>query len=264
VSQESSPIVDDGGGTPLPAPAVGGPGGPPRDFTPHVLRQSWREPRVRFWWLMAAIMTVVALSISIIETIRWSREAWLVNRGTVVQAKTYDHEGHIGGRRINPDILIDLEYEVAGKPYQVTGFLPVQEGFLRNGGTITIRVDPDRPWQWTNRSASPSLRRELVGAIFLLPLIVIALLVGLYLRRRTLALWQRGEAEAVIVVDAKQTALAPRSWYVRCAWRDRRERALVAVYIPQRLARFSGGELIWLITWPSNPFRAIPAVVYQD
>ena len=62
---------------------------------------------------------------------------------------------------------MDLEYEVAGKPYKVTGYLPVQDEPFRNGALTTLHVDPQHPTNWTNRTVAPSLKRQLIGPILL-------------------------------------------------------------------------------------------------
>jgi hypothetical protein len=236
----------------------------PRPLTPRAKSAAWNHPIVRFWRLVAIFMFAVAGYFFIRHTTRWFTEVQLVQSGQVVQGTVTESVDPIGGRHIARDAMVDIRYKVNGTDYKVTGYLQDQTVPYRNGGPIEIRVDPKKPWVWTNRKDRPSLLRALMATILLLPLSIVTGLLNYWLYRRVLRVWQIGQAEVALVADTHQTALAPLSRVVRCTLRDRKDSSLVRVYVPQKVARLHTADVIWLIAPPNNVSRAIAAMVYQD
>ena len=141
--------------------------------------------------------------------------------------------------------------------------LPERRNDLRTGQTISIRIDPKNPKTWTNRTTPPPLIDELFAPLLLLPALVVSVLAAVALRRRVTQLWATGEARQAIVVDTKQTPLAPLSHVVRCTLADGTDKRLITVYLPHRAAgKPAKGQAIWLVTHPKNPQRALAAAAF--
>jgi hypothetical protein len=237
---------------------------PPRPVTRHVRRQAFNEPRVRFWFLITMALIFAGSYFATTQFLNWRTQARLVRSGLVVTATIEDELLPLVGRRVTNENSVTLRYTVDGVSYKVVGFLPVQEGVYMNGGPITIRVDPQRPRLWTNRTEVPSLAHDLFSVTLLLPLIVVSALVCFWFYWRVRSVWERGQPETAIVLETRHTALAPMSRVIRCTPQSRRESIIVTVFIPQRLARVRQGDIIWIINMPHNPWRAIAAVVYMS
>jgi hypothetical protein len=236
---------------------------PPREVSAHVKNRAWNEPHVRFWRLLALAMLIVGAVFAVTSSIEWAKEVRLVKFGVPVDATIAEKGDPLGNRHIASDVVVVVRYKYSGKDYREEGRLPVPSGNYRNGGNIELRIDPNAPDTWTNRTTLPSFFRELLAAFLLLPIFIIAALISYLWYRRILRIWQRGRAEAVIVVDTRHTAIAPRSRVVRCTPRDRRESVLVSVFVPQRLTQLKTGDVIWLLAPQGKPNRAIAALVFQ-
>jgi len=260
VSEPEQPILNDAPGESAAQASPQLPP-PPRTVSPFVLRQSLRDPRVRFSRLVSIFMAVAGLVLGIIGWRSWATESRITRDGVRVDARVYEFGGHLGTMVIPADSEIKLLFELDGKQYTNRGRLPPRDENLRNGDTIPIMVDRENPQLWTSQLRPPSLVKEMLGPILLFPSALIALVVSALLRRRVLALWKHGQPELASVLDAKQTALAPRSWFVRCA---RADRSIVAVYVPRRFGKLEPGQPIWLLAWPRPSQGALAAMVYQE
>jgi hypothetical protein len=77
-----------------------------------------------------------------------------------------------------------------------------------------------------------------------------------------LRIWRDGEARLAAVAERTPAALAPRSWLVRCALAEGKDRRLITVYIPRRLGTPEKGDALWLIMPPGKPDKSIAAISF--
>jgi hypothetical protein len=221
---------------------------PPRPVTPRARSGSWTEPRVRAWWLAAAGVLIVCLYFLTSRYLQWRKDMVLIRDGQPIEAYVYSADGYpIPGRRRPPTSPVELHYEVGGKKYQVQGYLTGRKDSFVVHTNVPIRVDPDNPARFTAREEPTSLTLQLVGGLILLPFTALLAIVAFVQRARLLALWRNGRTLDAIVLDARHTALAPRSWLVRCAPADPEDKRVLSVYVPGRAQPPARGEGLWLV-----------------
>ena len=234
---------------------------PPRPLTSHVRRGLWTEPHVRFWWLLTLVVLGIGVYVGGRQWLVWSREVRLIRGGRVVEAEIMTAAG-LSSRwqQLPPDSVVTLRYEVDGKVYDKLGFLKGRTEFIRVHSKVPIRVDPADPDQWTARTVPAALLQELTGAIVVLPVFVVLAVVSLLQHARLGRVWRDGEAARAIVVESRQTALAPRSRLVRCTPADAGDNRVVQVYVPASTAAgLHAGDELWLLFPPGRRGRPVAA-----
>jgi len=253
--------------SPVELPAAPAP--PPRVVSPLVLRKSWFEPRVRFWWLVAFVLAVSATSFLVVDLLEWNDERYVIQNGATVEAViTMIGEGEAQGRsNIDPtEFTVTLSFNFENQDYTVKGFLegPDLPRAISLKDKIEIKIDPRKPSRWTFRKRDlPPLSRAFFSTGLVLPFALAAALVSGLIRRRVLGVWRDGKATLFVVHAIGQSALAPRSRVLRCLPAEGQEHRLVQVHTPRRLADFKPGDYLWLIHHPGNYNGALPALVYD-
>jgi hypothetical protein len=234
----------------------------PRELTAIARRAAWRHPYVRFWWVVSAALLLGMGYLLVMQTIEWEQEVGLVKSGVVVDATVFEANVKLKNKPIPPLADVDVTYGYNGQTYKVTGPLAERKGLLMDGQTIAIRIDPENPRTWTNRTEPPAYSSKLFAPLLLSPPLLIALIAGGISWKRILGLWVKGEARQAAVVVTKQTPLAPLSQVARCALVDGGDKRLIDVYVPHRMGKVVKGERIWLVTQVGNPQRAVLAAVF--
>ncbi len=246
------------------APDIQAPPAAPRPIGPEARRRSWNEPSVRFWWISALGMLGIAGYLAGTQYLTWATEADLIRNGTKVQAKVTQAAGQtVVGRRVPPDSPVRLEFKLNGADYEFNGFLFGREEFIIVDDLVDIRVDPKNPRSWTYRTEPVPLLGHLLGAILVTPLSILLAVVAVIMRIIVLRRWRSGEALQAVVVDRKQTAVAPLSYAVRCNPVDRRDRRLLTVHIPRSAADPQPGDTIWLILGEAGSGRPLAAMLFS-
>jgi len=188
----------------------------------------------------------------------WRRDLHVIRNGVEVQAYVYSAEGMpIPGRRRPPSVVVVLHYEVGGKKYEAEGYLRGRTESFIIQSYVPIRVDPDDPARWTARTEPVPLGMELLGGWMLLPPALAFAAVAWWRRGRVLRLWRDGQLVAAVVMESRQTSLAPRSRFARCAPLDESDRRVFGVYVPDRAGRVAEGDAVWLIADAGENRRAV-------
>ncbi len=206
----------------------------PRPVTPRIRRRAWFEPRVRAW-LMVAAATVIAGGMLAYDNFgEWRRQAWLAHHGTPINAAVIEAAAqNLKGHRVAvlSDTVVVLEFDWHGSKHQVAGVLAdTKPGkSVEIGATLPIRIDPDDPNRWTDRSDAPPLGPTFIGASIVLALALAATLAGLRRRAALLRAWREGEAALARVVERRQSALAPHCVLVSFSMGDGRT---VEAFVP--------------------------------
>lgn len=235
----------------------------PRPLTRLALKRSWAEPTVRFWLLVAFVLSLVCLYLLLVQTWRWSRERRLIWHGIPVSATVVEAGGEpVVGKQMPPTSSVRLRFERDGQTVELTGYLAGRKEYIEVGAPIPIRVDPEDPKRWTARTEPTPLARHLVGGLLVLPAAALALLVAWIRRRKVLRVWRDGTALPVKVIELQQSALAPRSWAVRCAAEDPKDQRIYAAYVPRSLADLRRGEVLWIVRPPKAAAPALAAVAF--
>jgi hypothetical protein len=240
------------------------PAPPPRALTPAAKRRSLLEPRVRFWWLACLALAAVALFFLVSRTWGWFEVLRITRHGTAVTAVIDEIGGDEFQARTDasPDDQVMMHFEFNGRKYEVSGYLDGRQKPLNLKENVPIRVDPADPQLWTYRTDVPPIGHVLLSAALVAPFAAAAGVISLLLRRKTLRIWETGAAHPYIVEKTSQTALAPLSRAVHCRDLDGHRKQLVCVFIPQRVADFKRGQVLWLIHPPAKPTAALAAVAY--
>jgi hypothetical protein len=239
---------------------------PPRPLTPRVRRRAWLEPHVRFWWVLTLVLLAIGAYVGGSQWLVWSREVWLVRSGRVVDAEIMT-AGGLSSRwqQLPPNSIVTLRYDVDGKTYDQVGYLKGRTDFIQVHSKVPVRIDPANPALWTALTVPASLLQELTGALVVLPAFVALMVVSLVQRSRMVRVWRDGEARRAIVVESRQTALAPRSRLVRCTPADAGDNRVVQVYVPAGAAAdLHAGDELWLLFPSGGRGRPVAAAWFEQ
>lgn len=248
-----------------PAPA-------PRAVTSRVRRHAWFEASVRQWWLAAMLLLLAVGYFAYQQYREASQEAWLREKGTRIEAIVWRVEDHVPGRPLRPTDLMRLEVNdpeqlqklTDPKPFTLQATAPGAKGVLTTGEPLTILVDPASPTSvWTSRLEPVPLLPRLTIAFMILPFALVVSVVAIWMHRRIINVWINGQAHEAVVMDTRQTATAPMSWLVHCAYRSLPERRLMKIFLPHSVGRPANGQIIWVIAPEANPLQAIAAASYE-
>ena len=238
----------------------------PREVTPLVRRRSWMEPRVRVWWMAAAALLIVAGYFVAIQLAKSAQDRSLVKNGTRVQAEVVAANGIARKEyRVEPGTraVFKLSYRLPGRePGVIESQLKDQRTSISVGQTIPLYIDPADPRKWTDRMEISLLNDLLVG-IMLLPVALIMLGIALATRYAVLRTWRTGVSFPAVVVEMRQTAVAPLSRLVRFTPGGGDNRVF-STLMPARLGSLSVGDTIWLVAPEWQPGRALVAAAYME
>jgi hypothetical protein len=226
-------------------------------LTGAVRARTWTEPRVRSWWVLASALLALTLYVVGRQTVDWLRERRLIADGVPTAALVEQAGTMTTAARQQPDSICVLSFERPdGTRHRVSGVLPehMERGIaIPVTQTVMIRVDPVDPDRWTDRTAPPPLTRQAVALAVALPLVGGLALVGAVQRRRAAGAWGDGPASAALVLDARQTPVAPRSRAVRCAPADSADNRVFTVFLPPGSAAVARGDVLWVVRPPGRP-----------
>jgi hypothetical protein len=208
---------------------------PPRPLTPRVRRRAWADPRVRLWWVAAALTLGLGLYLGTSAYRTWRHETWLMSLPPVTATVVRTDLETVADRVVAPGTTMQLSFTHNGAP---SGARVVQQGYAgepKIGRTVPAHVNPDDPSDLTIRNQPLVLTTVLAGAILMAALAVLPLSAALVARARVLRTWRLGEARSAAPVGRQQTPLAPGARVVRCAWADdEADRRVFEVFVPGR------------------------------
>jgi hypothetical protein len=241
---------------------------PPRPVSRRASRRSWNERPVRVW-LLSLLVVAGATGYFLVERVgRAKYERDLIFNGTRVNATIAAFEGssydRTFARERGPQVT--LRYTPAGATQPVTfddRLTPGIPGTLRVGGTLEIRVDPDDPNRWTDRTEPRPWSAELTVVYGLAPLLVVLSFLVLVARVRVLSAYRHGQETSGTVIDAKHSSIAPMSRVVRFVLNDSDDKRVYSTLCPAGAVP-APGEPIGLIVPPKNPGRALVKELYAD
>ena len=250
----------------FPAPA---PEALPRPVTPRARRQSWREPAVRVWWLIALVLALAILALFIQQfsqsmIVFYRLKHW---RHQIVRIEQIDIARQKSLKQ-NPGYMAIVQSylsftDLQGNNHELVGRLAGQIRNRSPGETIEVLLNPSDPTEFSDRLNPMPLSEQLVVPLLVLPIATL-LLIGAVLRRRgLLRLYQLGQRRSAMVVDVRHAAVAPRSSIVRVIVPDSEERRLLTLIIPRRLMIPQPDDTIEVITPPGEPTRALAVMLYE-
>jgi len=237
----------------------------PRPITANARRRSWAEPRVRTWWLMSAATFVVALWFVGVQVYESQSDRWLINHGVRVEADILDVDGNTLKKLYTREenLHFHLSWRMPdGKIHTVNERLKAQRQATGPGKKVPLYVDPGNPDHWTDRVEISWAEDTLVGMLFL-PIVLLLLAIAIFNRWQTLAAWKNGPAMHATVVEVKQSATAPKSRILRMVLGHYHDQRIFTTLIPTRRARYSSGDVVWVVIPSTTPRWAILAELYE-
>jgi hypothetical protein len=222
----------------------------PRQVTRSIGLRAWSQPDVRFYWVIALVLGIVALGMGIAVGMDWNHERRLVSHGTPVDAIVQQAgEQTLAGRKQPPDTLCILRFEWHGSPHVTRpAYLAGRQEYVAPQDVVRIFVNPDDPDDWTARSEPGPIGPRLLGAVIALAAALVALAVAWLYRARVLSVWRNGESVEALVIESRNTALAPMSRAVRCTPAEEADTRVFSVYVPARAGKLERGDRIWILS----------------
>jgi hypothetical protein len=196
----------------------------------------------------------------------WSRETRLITHGQKVTAEVKSWEpGNPNtprGKIVQADVPVDILYTVNGKTYRPFGVLAGRTKQIMTGEIIPIFVDPADPSRFTARTEPATLLHELLGALMLVPGVLVLFAVALWQWWRVVAIYRGGEPVLAEVLSVGHTASGPASRVVRCVVHQGDDDRIIKTVLPARQTP-NPGEFLWLIAPPGRAHLGVPAILFQ-
>ncbi len=198
--------------------------------------RSWLEMNVRPAIVLFLLMTIIVLGMGIFQFTSGMKERRIIATGTPVKAKVTQ----IGLKkdRIVPrdDVTyVVLEYvdPKSGMTFTQDGNLPRKpKSSVSLDEILTIRIDPNDPASWTERSEPVSLLLELSVPLILSPLVPLTLWLAWRQRNRVLKVLATGQIKKASVSSIKHSSIAPMSSIISFAV-DGTDRTIRSAYWPK-------------------------------
>jgi hypothetical protein len=236
----------------------------PRDATAKIRRRAWLEPRVRFWWMAAAVLLIAGLGFVAQGIMARFHDAWLIQNGVRVDAIVMVANGEaVKNKRQPPDSVVEIQFpwhdtpKYSPRPRALEG--RSQDDWIVTRSTLPIKVNPDNPEDWTWLDAPVAMLTRMVGGIVVLPIALLALAWAIARQRLMLKLWREGEAIEALIVETRNTAIAPRSRVARVTPSDDTDRRMYTVYLPATLASLRRGDAVVMIRLSNRAKSALAA-----
>jgi len=242
----------------------------PRPLNRHVVRRSWGEGKVRFWWMSALVIVVVAGIVGGGQVQQELKHRHLINHGALVHAIAFEVAGVTEHQNRNFSVMRDQKVQVKfnavmpdGKIEEFGGYLEPSDGRIRVNEKIDLLVDPNDTSNWSEDVTPQSWWHVLEIPLFMmLPLAGLALGVAELRRRQVLAVWRDGIRTGGVVVAVKHTAAAPRSRIVHYTLADGRDRRVFKTLYPGSAGVPNRGDPLTLIVPDQGPQNSIVAELY--
>jgi hypothetical protein len=246
-------------------PTAPAPASPPRELSAKASKRAWAEGRVRAWWLCGAVVLAVTTFYGISQTLNWWNDRKLITQGIAVDANIDEANGSTLQRKFlrEEPVKVKLSFTLPdGTKQQVEGQLRPPGPAVTAQTPLPIHYDPKNPKRWTERSQLAPWAREMTVVWMILPVLALLFLIAFLQRRRMLGIWRNAPAAQAVVVDSRQTSIAPRSRVLRYALREGDRRVCQTLY-PLNAGLPEPGETIWIIAPPEAPHRGIVAKLYE-
>jgi hypothetical protein len=227
--------------------------------------RAWVQPDVRFYWGIALVLGLVALGMGIAGAVDWNHERGLVVNGVAVNAVVQQAgDQTLAGRKQPPEALCILRFDWHGSAHLTQpAYLSGRQEYVAPQDIVRIYVNPDDPDDWTARSEPGPMGPRLLGAVIALAAALVAFVIAWLYRGRVLAVWKTGDAVESLVIEARNTALAPRSRAVRCTPVEEVDTRVFSVYVPARSGKLERGDHFWVLT-RGRSARGAQAAVWFD
>ena len=221
---------------------------------------------VRVW----IILTLAVAFVTIYFTITRIQEAldnrWLADHGVQINAIFTSVSGDpLPKRRLrNETMPSTIKFTYGGKQYESELELEPKPGIPAVVGTeLPIKIDPNNPSRLMEVAQPPPWSHELAVIAVLIPVLMIVALVVLWKRRGVLKVWRDEPLTEAVVVELRQTPVAPMSRVIRFTIPQSGGGRIWSTLMPAKAGLPSIGQKFQIICPPGNPDRAIVAQLYM-
>lgn len=239
----------------------------PRPLNSRAKKRSWAEAPVRLWLILAILVTGVTayLYYSRIQISMADRK--LIFDGTKYDAAVLEIEGQTRpGLRFpkSSSPRVKLRFTTPDNQTQTVegNLMPAIDGDVQVGGTVPIRVNPQNPLIWTDRTEPRPLAAELSMALIFTPIALLNIFIVIFQRQRVLKIWRNGEPAIAHVVGLQHSPLAPKSMQVRYALSEGDDLRVCTMLYPASAGLPQVDEEMLLLIGNNNPAKAIVAKLY--
>lgn len=237
----------------------------PRPITPRARRRSWAEMYVRPWVLLTVVFILAGLIMAGSRVSGVLSERRTITAGVPVNAKIVDF-GASQARRAERDetISVTLEYTPPGAsaPIRSSGILPRKPGeVLQIYQQIDVKIDPDNPKFFTDRTDLPPLTAALGVPLLLGGIGLACFAVAAWARRSALKTFTAGALRRATVVSIRQSPAAPMSKQIGFTLNDSDDKRVHQCFWPNHLGAITPGQAIDVLV-PANPDRSVAAAAY--
>jgi hypothetical protein len=228
-----------------------------------IAARSWGEMNVRPWLVLALMMTVVTAGLASAYLTRVARDRRLIAQGTAVDATVLEigvQRERQASREEVQRVKIRYVDPKSSRTIESLGELSRKPGAsVRLNETLPIRIDPDNPTTWTDRTQPVPISAEMTVPLMLAPIVVLCWILAAWQVRRVRRVLRGGQTSRAAVVSVKQPALAPMSKQIGVALEtDRRVRQF---YWPNRNGPVAPGDTIDVVATPGG--LVLPLKSYQ-
>lgn len=233
-----------------------------RPITAAVRRRAWGELGVRPWSFLTIALLVLSGFMSAGRIRDWRNEAYLIAHGTPVQAEVTSlgigANAHKAERDEPVNVMIRYTPPGASGPTESGGVLPRKPGVtLALKDKITIRILPERPQYWTERTESAPVGTGLVAPGLCAVVAVGCAVLAVGKRTAVLTAYRSAEPRRATVASVRQSPLAPFSKLIGVTVdSDDADRRVRDCYWPVRCGTVHPGQAIDVLVAKRRVFAA--------
>ncbi|HEX8325387.1 MAG TPA: hypothetical protein VF595_15905 [Tepidisphaeraceae bacterium] len=209
-----------------------------RPITTAVRRRAWGELGVRPWTFLTLLLGVAALALAASRWGDWRHEKTVIETGTPVDGEVV-YVGRSLGREGNREeaLHVALRYAPPGSsaPLEAWGDLPRSPGkSVSAKDVLRVRIDPNRPEYWTERTSAPPLALVMVTPLLSAGVALLCFLIAWAKRHSALTAYRTAGATRATVTSVRQSPLAPLSKIVGVTIDGSDDRRVRDCYWPNR------------------------------
>ena len=232
-----------------------------RPITAAIRRRAWGEFGVRPWSFLTLALLVLSGFMSVGRIRDRQNEAYLIEHGTPVQAEITALGLGANARQAPRDepVAVMLRYTPPGSsgPLDTGGVLPRKAGetaALKQ--IITVRILPERPEFWTERTEPAPLGTGLVAPGLCALVAVGCAILAVFKRSAVVAAYRSAEPRRATVASVRQSPLAPFSKLIGVTVDGDVDRRVRDCYWPTRCGTVHPGQAVDVLVARRRTFAA--------
>lgn len=238
----------------------------PREIGPRAARRGWLEGRVRVWWMAGGVLLMIGMWLIAWQLIGVFEDRDLIRNGVLVTADITHANDSTRLAAHNPEDRAVYTFTFTmpdQREHTIHSRLPNQREALGPASTVELYVDPANLDRWTDRTEINILRDAMLG-FALLPIGGLLLGAAALQRKWVLSTWRTGVAQEALVVNRRNSPIAPMSQTLELTLADGQDRRVFTAVVPTRLGTLEPGDMLWVVAPPQRPQQAVVAALYQQ